>query len=135
MKKKKHPTESQDVYDHASANISTNMSEYVHSFGSICGTVPYDKVIIALITFLENEHMHEALHPARVTDKVVDKMEEWNVMRSNTLSAVTGPIMNVDRRLFDFDQVNQILQCQAPTHIIKALKTFPSTKRMLFKFE
>jgi hypothetical protein len=57
------------------------------------------------------------------------------VMRSNTLSMMGISTNHVDKRLFDFDQINQLSQCGSYTYAIKTLNAFSTTNRMQFMFE
>jgi hypothetical protein len=109
--------------------------EYVYSFGSISGTVPYGRVITALIAFLEDEETDKMIVSSKSVTKTMDKMEEWNAMRSNTLFTIRGPVSHMDTRLFDIEEIADISHCDTPTDAIKILKTFSSRTRMQFKFE
>jgi hypothetical protein len=113
----------------------THPDTYVYSFGSICGTVPYGRVITALIAFLEDESTEWETNQHKTVLKVMEKMEEWNVMRNNTLFTIRGPTSHMDTRLFDIEEIGDISHCTLPTEAIKVLKTFSSRTRMQFKFE
>jgi hypothetical protein len=108
---------------------------YVYSLGSICGTVPYSRVITALITFLETTHIGAWVSDTKATSKAANKMEEWNVMRSSTLSSIRTPIDHMDTRLFDVQKIDSIRCFSSPEAAIKYLEKSAGETGMQFKFE
>jgi hypothetical protein len=132
---KTHPINYPSVHNTTIMDDDHAASEYVHSFGSICGTVPYDKVIIAIVAFVKSVESNDMWGSRPIMKKVIDKIEEWNVMRSNTLSMMGIYTNRVDKRLFDLDQINQLSQCGSYSYAIKTLYTFSATNRMKFVFE
>jgi hypothetical protein len=132
---KTHSVKDIDYSTYQKMDSSMHPDAYVYSFGSICGTVPYGRVITALIAFLEDENFDQGIDPHKTVLKVMEKMEEWNTMRSNALFATRGSIGYMDKRLFDIEEIADISHCTLPTEAIKVLKTFSSRTRMEFKFE
>jgi hypothetical protein len=88
--------------------MSTIPNSNVFNYESINGTMSYNSVIDSIVVELSERRFRAGRVLGAIREDVVNKISEWNKMRSMIFATNTGLYSNADRRLFSYAQIDAI---------------------------